>query len=55
MVNMKYEKVWEGSDLFGYEVIDFRIHFGKKRSIWRLYINSEVVKDEINKVSITGS
>lgn len=49
---MRYEKVWEGSDLFGYDVIDIRVHIGKKHSYWRLYINREVVNDEAYKVPI---
>jgi hypothetical protein len=48
-----WEREWEGSDLWGFDVIDFRIEFGKKVSHWRLYINrNEVIQSEINEVSI---
>jgi hypothetical protein len=38
-----WEREWEGSDLFGYDVIDFRIDFGNKYSHWRLYINRNII------------
>jgi hypothetical protein len=35
----RYEKVWEGTDLFGFDVIELCVYWGKKYSYWRLFIN----------------
>jgi hypothetical protein len=51
---MRYEKVWEGSDLFGFDVISLRVHIGKKHVYWKLYINREVSNNEVVKVSIAA-
>lgn len=42
-----WEREWEVSDLFGYDVIDFKIKFGSKIAHWRLYINREMMNSEI--------
>jgi hypothetical protein len=52
--NTNWKREWEGSDLFGYDVIDIKINFGRKVAHWRLYINREVKNNEVNKVSIVG-
>jgi hypothetical protein len=45
IVKQKYERVWEGSDLFGYDFLDFRIFLGRKHLHWKLFINRNVVSN----------
>jgi hypothetical protein len=54
VVKPTWKREWEGSDLWGFDVIDFRIEFGKRVSHWRLYINRNEVLDnvETNKGTI---
>jgi hypothetical protein len=41
----KYERIWEGTDIFGYDFIDFRVFSGKKHLHWRLFINRNEVSE----------
>lgn len=44
----KYERIWEGYDIFGSGFIDFRIYSGRKHLHWRLFINgNELIRDEV--------
>lgn len=52
---MRYEKVWEGSDLFGYDVIDILVHIGKRHAVWRLYINHNMEADKNGSKQINSS